>query len=64
MQIRHWAFVAMVSGVVLAILSVVADTVTDSTWWHLGTATGSGLFVYGMTMELLRRSGVFRHNRG
>ena len=46
-SILLWSIITAVIGVILIVVSVVADVNGGGNWWHFGTAMGAGLVVYG-----------------
>ena len=54
-SILLWSIVTIVIGVVLIAVSVIADVNGGGNWWHLGTAMGAGLVVYGGVSLLSNR---------
>ncbi len=42
-----WSIITVVIGVILIVVSVIADVNGGGNWWHFGTAMGAGLVVYG-----------------
>jgi hypothetical protein len=54
-SILLWSIITAVIGVILIVVSVIADVNGGGDWWHFGTAMGGGLIVYGFVSLLSNR---------
>ena len=46
-SILLWSIITAAIGVILIVVSVIADVNGGGDWWHFGTAMGAGMVVYG-----------------